>query len=77
MHAKVSVGVGVHSKLKDSTVFLDFQIRILNFIKIRSMMAKFFNGKSDINLLTPNVNYRGRTAPLTSKVAFYIRIQQI
>ena len=40
-------------------------------------MAKFFNGKSDINLLTPNVNYRGRTAPLTSKVAFYIRIQQI
>jgi len=24
-----------------------------------------------INLLTPNVNYSGRTAPLTSKVAFY------
>ena len=31
----------------------------------------------DINLLTPNVNYSGRTAPLTSKVAFYIFIQQI
>ena len=30
-----------------------------------------------INLLTPNVNYSGRTAPLTSKVAFYIFIQQI
>jgi len=30
-----------------------------------------------INLLTPNVNYFGRTAPLTSKVAFYIFIQQI
>jgi len=29
------------------------------------------------NLLTPNVNYSGRTAPLTSKVAFYIFIQQI
>ena len=29
------------------------------------------------NPLTPNVNYRGRTAPLTSKVAFYIFIQQI
>ena len=29
-----------------------------------------------INLLTPNVNYSGRTAPLTSKVAFYIFIQQ-
>jgi len=30
-----------------------------------------------INLLTPNVNYSGRTAPLTSKVAFYVFIQQI
>ena len=25
----------------------------------------------------PNVNYSGRTAPLTSKVAFYLFIQQI
>jgi len=30
-----------------------------------------------INLLTPNVNYSGRTTPLTSKVAFHIFIQQI
>ena len=30
-----------------------------------------------MNLLTPNVNYSGRTAPLTSKVAFYIFIQQV
>jgi len=30
-----------------------------------------------VNLLTPNVNYSGRTAPLTSKVRFYIFIQQI
>ena len=29
------------------------------------------------NLQTPNVNYSWRTAPLTSKVAFYIFIQQI
>ena len=29
----------------------------------------------NFNLLTPNVNYSGRTAPLTSKVAFYIFIQ--
>jgi len=28
-------------------------------------------------LLTPNVNYSVRTAPLNSKVAFYIFIQQI
>jgi len=30
-----------------------------------------------VNLLMPNVNYSGRTTPLTSKVAFYIFIQQI
>ena len=30
-----------------------------------------------INLLAPNVNYSGRTARLTSKIAFYIFIQQI
>ena len=29
------------------------------------------------NLLTPNVNYCGRTAPLTSKVPFYIFIKKI
>ena len=31
----------------------------------------------NINLSTPNVNYSGCTAPLTSKVAFYTFIQQI
>jgi len=31
----------------------------------------------NINLLTPNVNYSGRTEPLTSKIAFYTFIQQI
>ena len=30
-----------------------------------------------INLLTPNVNYSGRTSRLTPKVAFCIFIQQI
>ena len=30
-----------------------------------------------LSLYTPNVNYSFRTAPLTSKVAFYIFIQQI
>ena len=32
---------------------------------------------SPFNLLTPNINYSGRPAPLTSKVAFYLFIQQI
>ena len=35
------------------------------------------NACSGFNLLTPNDDYSGRTAPLTSKVAFYIFIQQI
>ena len=30
-----------------------------------------------LNPLTPNDHYSGRTAPLTSKVAFYIFLQQI
>ena len=30
-----------------------------------------------INPLTPNDYYSGRTAPLTSKVAFYVFIQRI
>jgi len=36
----------------------------------------FFTVTGDA-FLTPIVNYSGRTAPLTSKVAFYIFIQQI
>ena len=31
----------------------------------------------NVEFLTSNDSYRGRTAPLTSKVAFYIFIQQI
>jgi hypothetical protein len=39
---------------------------------------EFFIGYGDkINLYTPNVNYSWRTAPLTTKVAFCIFIQQI
>ena len=40
-------------------------------------MKKHMLERVFINLLTPNVNYSGRTAPLTSKVAFYTFIQQI
>ena len=32
--------------------------------------------EDEINPLTPNGPYRGRTAPLTSKAAFYVFIQQ-
>jgi len=41
-------------------------------VSINVCLLKIF-----FNLLTPNVNYSGRTAPLTSKIAFYIFIQQI
>jgi len=34
-----------------------------------------YDTSKPLNLLAPNVNYSGRTAPLTSKVAFYIFIQ--
>ena len=40
-------------------------------VKLPNLIEEFSN------LLTPNVNYSGRTATLTSKVAFYIFIQQI
>ena len=40
-------------------------------------VAPIITGIIISNLLTPNVNYSGRTAPLTTKVAFYIFIQQI
>jgi len=36
-----------------------------------------FSSPPCLNPLTPNDPYRGRTASLTSKVAFYIFIQQI
>jgi len=37
----------------------------------------FYKEDRQFNLLNPNVNYSGRTAPLTSKFAFYLFIQQI
>jgi len=64
-------------------------IETVNFIKavrinvLQNTLKQVYRLPSDrteidnINLLTPNVNYSGRTAPLTSKVAYYIFIQQI
>ena len=45
-------------------------VTITNFTYIKISFQHF-------NPLMPNVNYSGRTALLTSKVAFYIFIQQI
>ena len=40
-------------------------------------LIKLMCGLSVVNPLTPNDPYRGRTAPPTCKVAFYVFIQQI
>jgi len=50
---------------------------IEKFDEVWSLLYERHSAVVYINLLTPNVNYSGRTAPLTSKVAFYIFIQQI
>jgi len=51
---------------------------MLDCMKVCQYQRSFFlHIVLPVNLLTPNVNYSGRTAPLTSKVAFYIFIQQI
>ena len=56
-----------------------FSVQLLTdtFIILRRIQRRIIISILGINFLTPNVNYSGRTAPLTSKVAFYIFIQQI
>jgi len=47
------------------------------YFYVQNELFVFMKLSVAINLLKPNDNYSGRTAPLTSKVAFYIFIQQI
>ena len=57
---------------------MNFTIRTQTMFLSRVVRSIIYYQQSlPVNLLTPNVNYSGRTAPLTSKVAFYICIQQI
>ena len=69
---------GVHepkhctTKLRASKITFRELLTSENKLKQQILFAVYF-----INLLTPNVNNSGRTAPLASKVAFYIFIQQI
>ena len=51
-----------------------FTFYIQGVLKLKKINS---GAKRLINPLTPNDHYSGRTAPLTSKVAFYIFIQQI
>ena len=45
--------------------------------KRRVATQEYTRGNPHVNPLKPNDAYRGRTAPLTSKIAFYIFIQPI
>jgi hypothetical protein len=53
------------------------KIRVLQICCSFNMMFKSQLFCMGVNPLTPNDPYRSRTAPLTSKVVFYIFIQQI
>jgi len=55
----------------------NFEKRLLASSCLSVHMEQVGSHLTDIHPLTPNVNYSGRTAPLTSIVAFYIFIQQI
>jgi len=48
----------------------DYTERLENLYILLKQPFVHFGDKSMFNLLTPNVNYSGRTAPLTYKVAF-------
>ena len=62
------------SLFHNSNVFSSCIIHIL-YTECAKIKKKFRHQK--VNPLTPNDRYRCRTAPLTSKVSFYIFIQQI
>jgi len=62
----------IQLKLSKKVLILFIECVIYRLCLKIKIFKKFF-----LNLLTRNVNYSGRTAPLTSKVAFYIFIQQI
>ena len=55
-------------------LFLSLHRHFESYAVHTPIIAQFINL---VNLQTPNINYSGRTAPLTSKVAFCIFIQQI
>jgi len=56
---------------------LAFRPRENGFFKLICFSALLqYESEVQVNLLTPNDPYRGRTAPLTSEVPFYTFIQQ-
>ena len=53
-------------------------VNFINFSRyLKENMVRVVQKDQQVNPLTPNDPYSGRTAPLTCIVAFYIFIQQI
>ena len=76
----VALGGVIEERYINEYFFEDVSHRIWRkYIKLLQLTAEGAHsiGELVINPLTPNDPYRGRTATLTTKVAFYIFIQQI
>ena len=74
IHCVTQKPMQCHEKLIPNWV-RSFNVQNFAFHLNVSSPPQITNSTDQVNLLTPNVNYSGRTAPLTSKVAFYIFIQ--
>ena len=70
--------------LSQTALFVKYNIQVVyvytslnvNHV-LKDILQKGNTSLTSINPLKPNDPYSGRTAPLTSKVSFYIFIQQI
>ena len=65
------------SKRAKNIIFWTSEYYYVDFYSSVMLFQIFVLILCTLNPLTPNDTYSGRTAPLTSKVAFYIFIQQI
>jgi len=68
--------MGVYTRSMLSLEYIN-KITYVHQVGISLYFKRKIHGQTTFNLLTPNVNCSGHTAPLTSKVVFYIFIQQI
>ena len=69
--------VSQYTRRRDNSYLPQAKLTVYQKGAYYSGIKIFINLPSEINPLTPNDPYSGRTAPLILKVAFYIFIQQI
>jgi len=72
--SELSLAVYVHMSKYVAILIIYFTAKYRRTQQLN--MGCSFTAGCLINPLTPNDHYSGRTAPLTSKVAFYIFIQK-